>query len=120
MLIIDTPGITKVPVGEQPPDIELQIREICLAYVRQPNTVILAVSPANSDITNSDALKLAKEVDPTGERTSGEEEGGREGSWGEGGSTSRLFRVPARPPAAPSPAFTHRHPTTPPPTPQAC
>jgi hypothetical protein len=33
----------QVPVGDQPADIEAQIREICLAYVRQPNTLILAV-----------------------------------------------------------------------------
>ena len=62
---------TQVPVGEQPADIEMQIRDICLSYVRQPNTVILAVSPANADIANSDAIKMALEVDPTGERTVG-------------------------------------------------
>lgn len=28
---------------------------------------MLAVSPANSDLANSDALKIAKEVDPQGE-----------------------------------------------------
>ena len=71
LLIVDTPGITKVPVGDQPPDIEAQIRDICLAYVRAPNTIILAVSPANADIANSDAIKLAREVDPSGERTIG-------------------------------------------------
>jgi replication fork clamp-binding protein CrfC len=27
---------------------------------------ILAVSPANTDLANSDALKIAKEVDPQG------------------------------------------------------
>lgn len=71
LTVVDLPGITRVPVGDQPADIEAQIREICLAYVRQPNTLILAVSPANSDITTSDAIKLALEVDPAGERTIG-------------------------------------------------
>ena len=70
--IIDTPGLTKVAVGEQPQDIEAIIRDILLGYIAQPNVIILAVSPANADITTSDALKLAKEVDPTGERTLGE------------------------------------------------
>jgi hypothetical protein len=32
----------------------------------QPNSIILAISPANQDIATSDAIKLAKEVDPTG------------------------------------------------------
>ena len=31
----------------------------------------MAVSPANQDLANSDALKLARRVDPYGERTIG-------------------------------------------------
>ncbi|XP_064997783.1 phragmoplastin DRP1E isoform X2 [Musa acuminata AAA Group] len=41
------------------------------SYVAKPNCIILAISPANQDIATSDAMKLAKEVDPTGERTFG-------------------------------------------------
>jgi dynamin GTPase len=37
----------------------------------QPNSIILAVSPANQDIATSDAIKIAREVDPNGERTFG-------------------------------------------------
>ncbi|XP_044491225.1 phragmoplastin DRP1C-like [Mangifera indica] len=33
-----------------------------------PSCIILAISPANQDIATSDAIKLAREVDPTGER----------------------------------------------------
>ncbi|KAK9983321.1 hypothetical protein SO802_032846 [Lithocarpus litseifolius] len=36
-----------------------------------PNCIILAISPANQDIATSDAIKLAREVDPSGERTFG-------------------------------------------------
>ena len=64
LVIIDLPGITKVPVGDQPADIELQIRRLCLHYMMQPNNIILAVHPANQDLANSDALKLALEADP--------------------------------------------------------
>lgn len=32
----------------------------------QPNSLILAISPANQDIATSDAIKLAREVDPGG------------------------------------------------------
>ena len=60
------PGITKVPVGDQPDDIEQQIREMCLRYISNPNSIILAVTPANTDIATSEALKLARDVDPDG------------------------------------------------------
>lgn len=33
----------------------------------QPNSIILAVSPANQDIATSDAIKIAREVDPQGD-----------------------------------------------------
>jgi replication fork clamp-binding protein CrfC len=42
-----------------------------ISYISQPNALILALTAANQDIANSDALKLAKEVDPKGERTIG-------------------------------------------------
>jgi replication fork clamp-binding protein CrfC len=42
-----------------------------LQYITQPNMIILAISPANADITTSDAIKLAREADPAGERTVG-------------------------------------------------
>ncbi|KAG0455749.1 hypothetical protein HPP92_023537 [Vanilla planifolia] len=37
----------------------------------QPNCIILAISPANQDLATSDAIKIAREVDPKGERTFG-------------------------------------------------
>lgn len=67
LTLIDLPGITKVPVGDQPPDIEYQIREMIMQFITRENCLILAVTPANTDLANSDALKLAKEVDPQGE-----------------------------------------------------
>ncbi|XP_075691240.1 dynamin-1 isoform X2 [Rhinoderma darwinii] len=69
--LVDLPGMTKVPVGDQPVDIETQIREMLMQFVTKENCLILAVSPANSDLANSDALKIAKEVDPQGQRTIG-------------------------------------------------
>lgn len=67
LTLIDLPGITKVPVGDQPPDIEYQIRDMIMQFISKENCLILAVTPANTDLANSDALKLAKEVDPQGE-----------------------------------------------------
>ena len=69
LTLIDLPGITKVPVGDQPPDIEYQIREMIMQFITRENCLILGVTPANTDLANSDALKLAKEVDPQGAST---------------------------------------------------
>lgn len=66
LTMIDLPGMTKVPVGDQPADIEILIRSMLLEFISKENCLILAISPANSDLANSDALKIAKEVDPQG------------------------------------------------------
>ncbi|XP_044030175.1 dynamin-1a isoform X2 [Siniperca chuatsi] len=71
LTLVDLPGMTKVPVGDQPVDIEAQIRDMLMQFVTKENCLMLAVSPANSDLANSDALKIAKEVDPQGMRTIG-------------------------------------------------
>nr|CAH7729819.1 unnamed protein product [Callosobruchus chinensis] len=69
LTLVDLPGITKVPVGEQPPDIEQQIRELVLKYTSNPNSIILAVVTANTDMATSESLAIAKDVDPDGRRT---------------------------------------------------
>ncbi len=61
----------QVPIGDQPTDIEKQTRNLTSEYIAKPNSIILAVSPANVDIVNSEALKLARHVDPLGRRTIG-------------------------------------------------
>ncbi|GAA5833624.1 hypothetical protein JCM5353_006595 [Sporobolomyces roseus] len=71
LTLVDLPGLTKIPVGDQPTDIERQIRNLVLDYVSKPNCVILAISPANVDLANSESLKLARAVDPQGRRTIG-------------------------------------------------
>lgn len=71
LTLIDLPGLTKVPVGDQPADIENQIRDMILTFITKENCLILAVTAANTDLACSDALKLAKETDPAGLRTIG-------------------------------------------------
>ena len=71
LTLVDLPGLTKVPIGDQPSDIEDQVREMILEYIRPSNTIVLAVTPANQDLANSDALKLARTVDKEGDRTIG-------------------------------------------------
>ncbi|CCH59471.1 hypothetical protein TBLA_0B06480 [Henningerozyma blattae CBS 6284] len=71
LTLVDLPGLTKVPVGDQPQDIERQIKQMLLKYIKKPNAIILSVNAANQDLANSDGLKLAREVDPEGTRTIG-------------------------------------------------
>ncbi|RGB25503.1 Dynamin central region-domain-containing protein [Rhizophagus diaphanus] len=71
LTLVDLPGLTKIPIGDQPTDIEKQTRSLIYEYISKPNSIILAVSPANVDLVNSESLKLAKQVDPEGKRTIG-------------------------------------------------
>ena len=69
LTMVDLPGMTKVPVGDQPEDIEKQITALIMKFISNPNSIILAVSAANADIATSESIKTAKEVDPDGRRT---------------------------------------------------
>ncbi|XP_065209638.1 dynamin isoform X3 [Planococcus citri] len=69
--LIDLPGLTKVPVGDQPVDIEVQIKDMLFQFITKETCLILAVTPANTDLATSDALQIAKQVDPDGVRTIG-------------------------------------------------
>ncbi|XP_058190195.1 phragmoplastin DRP1E-like [Rhododendron vialii] len=71
LTLIDLPGLTKVAVEGQPESIAQDIENMVRSYVEKPNCIILAITPANQDIATSDAIKLAREVDPAGERTFG-------------------------------------------------
>jgi dynamin 1-like protein len=108
MTLVDLPGIARVPVGDQPADIEVRrlcwavwavcaarawhgvgptsavappcarrlcsqarIGEMILSYIRRESCLILAVTPGNTDLAASDAIKLARQVDPQGRRTIG-------------------------------------------------
>ena len=72
MTLVDLPGLTRVPVGDQPSDIESLIRQMIISYIQHPTCIILAVSAANVDLANSDAVSMAQAVDPKGIRTIGE------------------------------------------------
>ncbi|KAL9994299.1 putative dynamin stalk domain, Dynamin superfamily [Helianthus debilis subsp. tardiflorus] len=69
--LVDLPGITKVPVGDQPSDIEARIRTMIMSYIKNPSCLILAVTPSTADHANSDALQIAGVADPDGYRTIG-------------------------------------------------
>ena len=65
--LIDLPGLTKIAVGDQPTDIGDQIKDMIMTYICRDTCLILAVTPANTDLATSDALQLARTADPEGE-----------------------------------------------------
>eukprot|EP00915_Cephaloidophora_sp_WS-2016_P004946 GHVH01006591.1.p1 GENE.GHVH01006591.1~~GHVH01006591.1.p1 ORF type:complete len:798 (-),score=126.07 GHVH01006591.1:104-2497(-) len=73
LTLIDLPGITRVPLknSDQTEDIEAVTKDMVMRYATDPRTVVLAVIPANQDISTSDALQIARNVDPKGIRTLG-------------------------------------------------
>ncbi len=71
LTLVDLPGVTRVPIGDQPKNIEQITKDMARRYAEVPLTIILCVIAANSDIATSDGLKLAKEIDTTGTRTLG-------------------------------------------------
>nr|GMD78312.1 Dynamin-related protein 1E [Ipomoea batatas] len=75
LTLVDLPGLTKVAVEGQPESIVREIEDMVRSYVEKPNCIILAITPANQDVATSDAIKIAREVDPSvrlfGARTSG-------------------------------------------------
>lgn len=71
LTMVDLPGLTKVAIDGQDPAIVEQIHTMVLQYITPINSIILAVTPANQDLANSDSLRIAREVDPEGERTIG-------------------------------------------------
>ncbi|XP_007172774.2 interferon-induced GTP-binding protein Mx1 [Balaenoptera acutorostrata] len=71
LTLIDLPGITRIAVGNQPADIEYQIKSLIRKYILKQETINLVVVPANVDIATTEALRMAQEVDPQGDRTIG-------------------------------------------------
>jgi GTP-binding protein EngB required for normal cell division len=71
LTLVDLPGLTKIAVEDQPADISQQIERMVHSYIEPENAIILAITPANQDLANSDSLISARRVDPQGNRTIG-------------------------------------------------
>ncbi|KAB2021634.1 hypothetical protein E1A91_D07G158100v1 [Gossypium mustelinum] len=71
LTLIDLPGLTKVAIEGQSETIVQDIENMVRSFIEKPNCIILAISPANQDLATSDAIKIAREVDPKGDRTFG-------------------------------------------------
>lgn len=71
LTLIDLPGITRIPIAGQAKNIEEITKKMSARYCGDPRTIILCVIPANADMSTSDSLQMAKELDPNGIRTLG-------------------------------------------------
>uniref|UniRef100_A0A8C8SQK8 Uncharacterized protein n=1 Tax=Pelusios castaneus TaxID=367368 RepID=A0A8C8SQK8_9SAUR len=71
LTLIDLPGIARVAVGNQPQDIGEQIKKLIKTFIAKQESINLVVVPSNVDIATTEALRMAQEVDPDGERTLG-------------------------------------------------
>uniref|UniRef100_A0A6Q2XX66 Interferon-induced GTP-binding protein Mx n=1 Tax=Esox lucius TaxID=8010 RepID=A0A6Q2XX66_ESOLU len=71
LTLIDLPGIARVAVKGQPENIGEQIKRLIRKFITKQETINLVVVPCNVDIATTEALKMAQEVDPEGERTLG-------------------------------------------------
>ena len=58
LTLVDLPGLTKLPVGDQCKDIEEQIRDMLFKCISKPASV-LVVTPATTDLANSDGFNMA-------------------------------------------------------------
>uniref|UniRef100_A0A8C0KVX6 Interferon-induced GTP-binding protein Mx2 n=1 Tax=Canis lupus dingo TaxID=286419 RepID=A0A8C0KVX6_CANLU len=78
LTLIDLPGITRVAVGNHPGGFGLPPLWCWLTgdaliknYIQKQETINLVVVPCNVDIATTEALSMAQEVDPNGDRTIG-------------------------------------------------
>ncbi|XP_037628091.1 interferon-induced GTP-binding protein Mx isoform X1 [Sebastes umbrosus] len=71
LTLIDLPGIARVAVKGQPVNIGDQIKRLIHKFITKQETISLVVVPCNVDIATTEALKMAQEEDPEGERTLG-------------------------------------------------
>lgn len=71
MTLIDLPGITHISRKNIQSDIHEATVSLVKKYIQNEQMIILCVCPALDDFANSEAIKLAKEVDPDGKRTLG-------------------------------------------------
>ena len=68
LTLVDLPGLTKIALPDQDKNLPELIHDMVMSFISSENCLILAVTPANTDLANSDALKIARSVDPQGRK----------------------------------------------------
>eukprot|EP00696_Hemimastix_kukwesjijk_P010491 gnl/Hemi2/23215_TR7782_c0_g1_i2.p1 gnl/Hemi2/23215_TR7782_c0_g1~~gnl/Hemi2/23215_TR7782_c0_g1_i2.p1 ORF type:complete len:672 (-),score=156.75 gnl/Hemi2/23215_TR7782_c0_g1_i2:128-1843(-) len=67
--LVDLPGLIHNPVKGQANNSRKLIKDMCKKYISNDNTIILAITAANTDIQTSEALHFSRKFDPAGTRT---------------------------------------------------
>lgn len=71
LTVIDLPGIIKNALKGQDKDLPMQITNLIQQVIMEKNVIVLAITPANTDLATSDGLNLARVFDENGNRTIG-------------------------------------------------
>ncbi|CAI7801903.1 unnamed protein product [Closterium sp. NIES-54] len=69
LTLVDLPGITRVPIEDQPKDIYNQVKAMIMNYITPKESVILNVLAAEVDFSTCESIVMSQEVDPDGDRT---------------------------------------------------
>ncbi|KAF5814968.1 putative dynamin GTPase [Helianthus annuus] len=69
LTMVDLPGITRVPIGDQPKDIYEQISGMIMEYIKPDESIILNVLSASVDFSTCESICMSRSVDNTGQRT---------------------------------------------------
>ncbi|CAI7836092.1 unnamed protein product [Closterium sp. NIES-53] len=69
LTLVDLPGITRVPIEDQPKDIYDQVKAMIMHYITPKESVILNVLAAEVDFTTCESIVMSQEVDEDGDRT---------------------------------------------------
>ena len=71
LTLVDMPGVVSIRTEGQPENIVSMIENMVRKRIENSNVLILAITPAVSDLANSKALSMAQSADPEGKRTIG-------------------------------------------------
>ncbi|OMJ90041.1 hypothetical protein SteCoe_7723 [Stentor coeruleus] len=71
LTLVDLPGIVSIASEGQPEDIVQRIEKIVRQRINSSHVLILAITPASNDSSNSKSVPMAKMADPEGIRTLG-------------------------------------------------
>jgi dynamin 1-like protein len=58
LTLVDLPGLTKIPIGDQPTDIERQIRSLVVEYIAKPNRCVFVYT----NVVSSSLLLLPTSI----------------------------------------------------------
>ncbi|EEY56066.1 interferon-induced GTP-binding protein Mx [Phytophthora infestans T30-4] len=69
LTLTDLPGLVRTVGDHEDQSLIPRVRQMVDRYMKQEQTVIIAVVPANVDMHNTEILQAAQEADPNGTRT---------------------------------------------------